>query len=287
MGFIMRCFGAKMRMDKGLGGHAGMGRNPAACQYQGTLDHEGAMGHAPAPDPGPALDPRPALDKTPARQPAEVGTRARIRVGSASHHRRRTGKRGGRARARVGWSLILLLISALAVAPAQAFVITSAEHRWQGDSALLVRLGVDLDLPEILLEAIANGIAVHLTAEVRLERGRWLGANHLEASATRSFRLFYSALSRNYILTDLDREYVVLAPTLGDALDAAASRLGRVVLEAERLTMHEGAAPRGERRTLSARVQLDYAALPLPLQWDPRMRRTNFTGGGWLRWPLR
>ena len=185
------------------------------------------------------------------------------------------------ARARVGWSLILLLISALAVAPAQAFVIASAEHRWQGDSALLVRLGVDLHLPEILLEAIANGIAVHLTAEVRLERGRWWRAKHLEASATRSFRLVYSALSRHYILTDLDREYVVLAPTLGDALDAAASRLGRVVLDVERFALSS------ERRTLAARVQLDYSALPLPLQWDPRMRGTNFTGGGWSRWPLR
>jgi hypothetical protein len=182
---------------------------------------------------------------------------------------------------RVALGLVFLLLGTLAVTPAQAFVISSADHRWQSDAFLLVRLGVELDLPDILLEAIANGIAVYLISEVRLERGRLFRTNEVEARSTRRFRLAYSALSRHYILTDLDREMVVLAPTLGDALDAAASRLGRVLLEAERVGVEN------ERRTLSARVLLDHTALPLPLQWDPRMRRTNLAGGGWLRWPLR
>jgi hypothetical protein len=180
-------------------------------------------------------------------------------------------------------AIACLLLMALLCLPAAlaANEIRSAEHRWQGPDRLLVRVDLALDLPETLVRALANGVAVDFLAEVRLERRQAVLGREVRAEGTRRLRLAYHALSRQYVLVDLERATVDLAPTLGDGLERLAQRLGRVVLAVDQETV----AGDG-RHGLAVRVSFDPSTLPLPLQWDAQLRAAVVTQRGWYRWPL-
>lgn len=180
------------------------------------------------------------------------------------------------------WAGVALLLSLLVI-PATVLPseIQRGDHLWEDDDRLLARLDLEMNLPEVLIEALANGVGLDFRVEVRLERPRGVFTDRVVASAARRVRLEYYALSRHYLVTDLDQGRVELAPTLGDGLEMLARRLGRVVLEVEPGTMVPGLG-----YSLAGRVLLDQAALPLPLQWDARLRGAYMTRFGWYRWPL-
>jgi len=173
-------------------------------------------------------------------------------------------------------ALMLVLPSATMAAE-----IRHADHIWQDEQRLLVRVQLDMDLPEVLLDALANGVGVDFVSEVRLEYRRGIIGERTVMAQTRSVRLEYYALSRHYAVIDLQREKIELAPTLGDALEVLARRLGRVVLDLDRASLRPG-----RDYTLATRVLVDHAALPLPLQWDARLRGAYVTRLGWYRWSL-
>jgi len=182
---------------------------------------------------------------------------------------------------RRGIELVLLLSLLLGPVAAMPGEIQRADHLWQDEGRLLVRLDLEMDLPEVLVEALANGVGLNFRVEVRLERQHGLLTDRSVAIASRHVRLEYYALSRHYLVTDLDFGRVDLAPTLGDGLEMLTRRLGRVVLE-----VGPGTLVPGLRYSLAGRVLLDQAALPLPLQWDARLRGAYMTRLGWYRWPL-
>jgi hypothetical protein len=173
-------------------------------------------------------------------------------------------------------ALMLLLPSATMAAD-----IRHADHIWQGADRLLVRLYLDMDLPDVLIDALANGVGVIFRTEVGLAYRRGMFGERTVAAVARDVRIEYYALSRHYVVTDLEREQMDLAPTLGDALEMLARRLGRVVLEVDPDTLRPGVT-----YTLAARVLLEHTALPLPLQWDARLRGAYVTQLGWYRWSL-
>ncbi|MFO8004471.1 DUF4390 domain-containing protein [Thioalkalivibrio sp.] len=175
-----------------------------------------------------------------------------------------------------GLLALLLLPSATMAAE-----IRHADHIWQDENHLLVRLYLDMSLPDVLVEALANGVVVNFRSEVRLGYARGILGERTLTAADKGVRLEYYALSRHYVVTDLELERMDLAPTLGDALEMLARRLGRVVLE-----MDPDALRPGLEYTLATRVQLDHSALPLPLQWDARLRGAYGTQLGWHRWSL-
>ena len=159
--------------------------------------------------------------------------------------------------------------------------IRHADHIWQDEHRLLVRVQLDMDLPEVLLDALTNGVGVDFVSEVRLEYRRGIIGERTVMARTQAVRLEYYALSRHYAVTDLKRQKIELAPTLGDALEVLARRLGRVVLDLDRASLRPG-----RDYTLAKRVLVDHATLPLPLQWDARLRGAYVTRMGWYRWSL-
>jgi hypothetical protein len=175
----------------------------------------------------------------------------------------------------------LLVVFLLGSAGAAATEIRQADHLWQGENRLLVRLHLDLNLPEVLLEALANGVAVNFHSEVRLEYRRGILGERTLSETRQAVRLEYYALSRHYVITDLNGQRLEHAPTLGDALEVLARRLGRVLLAVEPEMLRPGL-----NYSLASRVVLDQMALPLPLQWDTRLRSAYVTKPGWYRWPL-
>jgi hypothetical protein len=180
---------------------------------------------------------------------------------------------------RLSWLLLLLLaLLPMAVAAAE---IRQADHVWQDRDRLLARMELEMNMPEVLVDALANGVGVDFRSEVRLEYRRGVFGERTVAEAHRRVRLEYYALSRHYVVKDLDQQRVDLAPTLGDGLEMLARRLGRVVLEVPPETILPGVG-----YSLAARVMLDHSALPLPLQWDARLRGAYMTQMGWYRWSL-
>jgi hypothetical protein len=180
-----------------------------------------------------------------------------------------------------GWLFGLTVLMLLAPSASMAAEIRHGDHIWQDENRLLVRLYLDMSLPDVLTDALANGVVVNFRSEVRLEYGRGILGERTLKSASKGVRLEYYALSRHYVVTDLERQQMDFAPTVGDALEMLARRLGRVVLEVDR-----GALRPGLEYTLASRVQLDHTALPLPLQWDARLRGAYGTQLGWYRWSL-
>jgi hypothetical protein len=179
------------------------------------------------------------------------------------------------------WLQALLALMLLLPSATMAADIRHADHVWQDTDRLLVRLFLDMDVPDVLIDALANGVGAIFRTEASLSYRRGIFGERTLATATKGVRIEYYALSRHYIVTDLDREHMDLAPTLGDALEMLARRLGRVVLEVNADALRPGVA-----YTLAARVLLEHTALPLPLQWDARLRGAYVTQLGWYRWSL-
>lgn len=166
-------------------------------------------------------------------------------------------------------------------APAAAVEIRGANHLWLDDTTVLVRLDIDMRLPAVLEDALANGVTLEFEAETRLERGRRVGRETL-ASETRRVQLQYFALNRHYLVTAVTDERMDLKPTLGDALDQVARRLGRLRLDG----IPESARANPGEFDLAARLMLVYSALPLPLQLDAGLRGDLTTRQEWRRWSL-
>lgn len=174
-----------------------------------------------------------------------------------------------------------VLLVGLGSPTAAAMEVRAAQALWLDEQQLLLRLSVDLDIPDLLTEAMANGIGVYFRSEIRLFERRPLWGEQVWAEGERSLRLEYNALSRHYRLMDLDSLRVDFAPTLGDALDLLAQHLGRI-----RLTLEAPGPAERSRHGIAARVRIDQTALPLPLQWDTRLRALYVAQLGWSRWPL-
>jgi hypothetical protein len=175
-------------------------------------------------------------------------------------------------------SLCGLLLPAGGAAAAAANVL-QGDALWQDHDRLLVRLQLEVDLDAALQAALASGIHVNFFSEVRfLQARRILGERQL-TSGSQQARLGYSALSRHYVVTDLERQVREFAPTLGDALELLERRLGRILLVLDPVQLESG-----RRHRLEARVQLQLLELPVPLQWDARLRGTYRATGRWYRW---
>ena len=187
-----------------------------------------------------------------------------------------TAWRGGPLAALCGLLALLAL-----PATAHAVEIRGANHMWLDDATVLVRLDIDMRLPAVLEDALANGVTLEFEAEARLERGRRVGRDTL-ARETRRVQLQYFALNRHYLVTAVTDERMDLKPTLGDALDAVARRLGRLRLD----ELPEAARANSGEFDLAARLMLVYSALPLPLQLDAGLRGDLTTRQEWKRWSL-
>ncbi|WP_018935939.1 DUF4390 domain-containing protein [Thioalkalivibrio sp. ALJ24] len=178
---------------------------------------------------------------------------------------------------RMAWLLALWLVPG--VAP--ALEIRDAGHLWMDDTTLLARLDLDMALPEVLVDALENGVTLGFRLEAQAEPDRWLPGRPL-ARAEQRVQLSYFPLNRHYLVTSRDGERRELRPTLGDALEQSARRLGRVHLEGLPEELRE--APEGFR--LNARLSLDYTALPLPLQLDAGLRGELTARQEWYGWSL-
>ena len=181
---------------------------------------------------------------------------------------------------RRGWSAAVVLLWLCLPGLAGAVEIRGGDHVWLDGESVQLRLDLDMGLPPVLEDALANGVTLEFELEARVERARWLGREEVHREARR-VQLQYFALNRHYLVTAVADERMGLQPTLGDALELVAHRLGRLPLHG----LPEDVRARPEQHAFAVRLTLVYSALPLPLQLDAGLRGDLTTRREWYRWP--
>lgn len=177
------------------------------------------------------------------------------------------------------WRLFLAAyLSLISVAWAGEFRILSADtHLEQGVYLLSARIGYRLgDTPR---EALHNGVPLTIELTMEVVRSReWLWDETI-AELKQRFRLEYHALSRQYLVTNLNSGEVKSFPSLSSATEF----LGRIndfpLLDASLLEPDE-------RYYGRLRTSLDIEALPLPLQPIAYLFANWRLISEWYTWPL-
>jgi hypothetical protein len=115
----------------------------------------------------------------------------------------------------------------------------------------------DLPLPERIEDAVSRGVALYFVVEFELLRPRWYWFDEKAAEASRTYRLSYHALTRQYriSLDGLGWSYA--------SLDQALESLGR--LRGWRVIVPEQVQP-GTSYDAQVRMRLDLTRLPKPFQ---------------------
>ncbi len=166
----------------------------------------------------------------------------------------------GRRLARWLAALVLLPLLWLCTPSAWAdgFTIREASTQMQqGVYRLSARL--DYRLSGEVLEAIENGVPLTVQLEIEVQRKRRWWLDETVATLTQRYRLYFHALSHQYMLRNLNSNALYAYPTLVSALIG----LGRV----DGLPLLDNSfIEEGENYEVQLRSHLDIEALPSPLR---------------------
>lgn len=157
----------------------------------------------------------------------------------------------------------LLALGALAGGPAPADAsdridVRSAQLRPSADGeALALDATFDFDLPWALEDALSRGVPLYFVVDFELYRSRWYWFDERRVSASLTYRLSYSPLTREYRLA---RGTLALPfDRLGEALATLRRVSNWTVAERSALTP-------GPSYWAQVRMRLDTAQLPRPFQ---------------------
>lgn len=180
-----------------------------------------------------------------------------------------------------GWVLTWFVVAAIfflgyqparAQAPAPGVELGNVEVV-RGDDGLLLNFSVRFELSRLLEEALLKGTPLHFVAEAELLRERWYWRDKRIARVSRTWRLAYQPLARQYRVSfgGLSQSF----DNLGDAL-AAVRRVSNWKLA----DLREVESGTGHYIALS--YKLDTTLLPRPMQigisglpeWNLRLENT-------------
>jgi hypothetical protein len=179
-------------------------------------------------------------------------------------------------------SAAALAISALFWLPAPATAddridVQSAELQRAESGDLELHAVFDFDLPWTLEDAVNRGVALYFVVEFELYRTRWYWFDDRRVSATLTYRLSYSPLSRQYRLA---RGTLALPfDTLGGALTSL-RRLGNWTV------IERGVLSPDESYIARVRMRLDTAQLPRPFQMGALTNRDWTLASEWRNVPV-
>jgi hypothetical protein len=153
---------------------------------------------------------------------------------------------------------VSLLCAAAPVAADNSIEVRSAELRQVADGdGLALDVTFDFDLPWALEDAVSRGVPLYFVVDFELYRSRWYWFDERRASASLTYRLSYSPLTRQYRVA---RGTLALPfETLGAALTSLRRISGWAVAERAALSA-------GSSHWAQVRMRLDTAQLPRPFQ---------------------
>jgi len=156
--------------------------------------------------------------------------------------------------------------------------VVSAELRQAADGEGIELDAVfDFDLPWALEDAVTRGVALYFVVEFELFRTRWYWFDVRRATASLTYRLSYSPLTRQYRLA----RGTLAQPfdKLGDALATLRRLSSWTVIEKSGLAT-------GEDYRAQVRMRLDTAQLPRPFQIGAITSRDWTLASEWRNVPV-
>ncbi|SOY53362.1 DUF4390 domain-containing protein [Cupriavidus taiwanensis] len=176
------------------------------------------------------------------------------------------------------WALALFLALAAALwlpRAAQAQVIEATEARVEyQDGGFELAASFDFDLPPALEDALHKGISLYFAVDFQLSRSRWYWFDDKPVNTTRSVRLSYQPLTRQYRIST-------------GGLQLPFTRLKSALQFIQRVrgwrVFERSAVKPGETYNAEVRMRLDLSQLPKPFQINAVNTRDWNLASDWRR----
>ncbi|MCO4890980.1 DUF4390 domain-containing protein [Cupriavidus sp. WGtm5] len=183
-----------------------------------------------------------------------------------------------RCRVLARWALALVLALAAALwlpRAAQAQVIEATEARVEyQDGGFELAASFDFDLPPALEDALHKGISLYFAVDFQLSRSRWYWFDDKPVNTTRSVRLSYQPLTRQYRIST-------------GGLQLPFTRLKSALQFIQRVrgwrVFERNAVKPGETYNAEVRMRLDLSQLPKPFQINAVNTRDWNLASDWRR----
>lgn len=166
----------------------------------------------------------------------------------------------------------------MAQEPASGIHVREA-HSWLADDVYQLRARIDYVLSTPVSDALVNGLPVVIELQVQVVRDYFGVWNQTVASLTQQYQLQYHALSRQYLLRNLNSTAQRSYPTEQAALDALGD-VDTLPLLDKRL-LADGVHYDGR-----VRARLDIESLPAPLRLVAYFDTDWRLASEWYRWPV-
>lgn len=171
--------------------------------------------------------------------------------------------------------LTLLLAHAPVVAHAADGIELIETNLEATEEGYRLRTEFSLELTRSLEDALLRGVPLYFTTQVEITRPRWYWFDETAVSATRTVRISYNLLTRQYRASvdgNLHRNFAKLEEVL-----ALLRRPSRWVIA------DSSALKRGELYLVSVQMGLDVALLPKPIQVSAISGNDWRLSSGWSR----
>ncbi len=171
--------------------------------------------------------------------------------------------------------LALLLAGWLTAAGAAEIEVRDPQLSFADDGQILLDADFSFDFNARLEEAVGKGLALYFVAEFELSRPRWYWIDDKVVKTSRTWRLTYHALTRQYRLSTggLSQSFT----NLDGALRMLSHLRNWPVFERDQLKA-------GDAFDAALRLRLDLSQLPKPFQIEALSNKDWILASDWKRW---
>lgn len=164
--------------------------------------------------------------------------------------------------------LLVLWCLGLSAARAQHHGAVSDLQLDPQPEGLFLSATLQLDLPDIVKDALYKGISVHFISEAEVVRQRWYWSDKVVAHSSRFLRLSYQPLTRRWRLVQSPTPFAPsgLGVSLGQNFDTLSDALASMERIARWKIAEEGQIEEGVPYLVNFQFRLDTSQLPRPLQ---------------------
>jgi hypothetical protein len=179
------------------------------------------------------------------------------------------------------WLALVLIFSfwsGVAVAQTPGELRVRDAHAWREAESYLLDAQFTIRLSSGAQEALENGVPLVLEFQIQVVKvNKWFW-DTVEVELSLRRQLQYHALSRSYLVKELEGGTQGNYRRLEDALDAAGS--------IENLPLTDGELQAGSRYLVRMRGSLDIESLPTPVRLLAYVSSDWDMEGDWYAWPL-
>ncbi len=159
-----------------------------------------------------------------------------------------------------GFVIALLMLGGTLPAHADeriGVIAAALETAPAGAGGVVLNATFEFEMPQALEEAVQKGIAIYFNTEFELYRKRWYWLDRKVSSATLTYRLSYSPLTRQFRLA---------RGGLSQPFDSLEEALGLLKSVRQWKVIEKGMLTPGDSYEAQVRMRLDVSQLPKPFQ---------------------